>query len=172
MLSETTGLDPSQAKALVQQFLATHPRPTAENLRELTELSDKSDSNWIKDTAGFACNRVTDIGERVDYTCELIEDMVVKEKERRKSREMLLDSKPTSNGESPDLGIRSTPLLVHQGSTSSGGSLQYDVGADQALLLLQTVGTAVETAAERMDAGVCCEEWGVGVLWCEGVWSV
>ena len=159
MLSETTGLDPSQAKALVQQFLATHPRPTPENLKELTELSERTDSQWIRDTSVFACNRVTDIGERVDYTCELIEDMVIKEKERRKSREMLLDSERTSNGDSPDLGIRTTPLLVHQGSTASGGSLHYDVGADQALLLLQTVGTAVETAAERMDAGVCVCVW-------------
>lgn len=154
MLSETTGLNPVQAKDLVQQFLASHPRPTSENLRELSELSEKSESHWIRDTSAFACNRVTDIGERVDYTCQLIEDMVVKEKERRKSQEMLLDQADGTNGSSPELGRGSSNhLLVHQGSTTSGGSLHYDTGADKALLLLQSVGSAVETAAERMDAG-------------------
>ncbi len=153
MLSETTGLHPIQAKQIVEEFLASHPRPTAENLKELIELSEKSESHWIRDTSLFACNRVTDIGERVDYTCQLIDDMVVKDKERRKSQEMLLDS-TDGNGSSPELERGSSNhLLVHQGSTTSGGSLHYDTGADKALLLLQSVETAVETAAERLDAG-------------------
>ena len=85
----------------------------------------------------------------MDYTCQLIEDMVV---ERRKSQEFLLDKSTGSSGSSPEMGVSSNHL-VHQESTTSGGSLHYDTGADKALLLLQSVGTAVETAAERLDAG-------------------
>jgi len=157
VLSETTGLDPSQAKELVRQFLSSHPRPSAENIKELQELSEKSDSHFMRETSVFACNRVIDIGERVDYTCELIDDMVVKEKERRKSREMLLDSPSKKANKSPEMpGSTSLPVLKHQSSNVSerSGSLHYDLGADKALLLLQSVETAVETAAEKLDTSM------------------
>ena len=158
VLSENNGINPKEAKESFTQFLSVHPPPSEGDLRELTELSEQTESQWIRDTGVFACNRVTEISERIDYHTQVLEEMVIKDKERRQSQDLLdqADTRNTGtlNGASPDSDISfAGPRLHHQSSEASGSLLYDDTGADKALLLLQSVDTAAQTAAERMDSG-------------------
>lgn len=157
VLSENNGINPKEAKESFTQFLSVHPPPSEGELKELTELSEQTESQWIRDTGVFACNRVTEISERINYHTQVLEEMVVKDKQRRQSQELLdqADTRTsTLNGESPDSEVGfSAPKLRHQSSEASGSLTYDDTGADRALLLLKSVDTAAQTAVERMDSG-------------------
>lgn len=148
---------------MFRQFLSAHPPPLEKDLKELTELAEQIESHWIRETGAFAYNRVTEISERIDYHTKLLQDtvtyhtqlleeMVIKDKERRQAQETLnqpsTEKAETPGSDSSDLEITFTPPnLTHQ------GSLHYDdTGADKALLLLQSVETAAQTAAGKMDS--------------------
>ena len=80
-------IDPDFTKAEFDQFLDDYPGPSEEDLQQLLDLSEESESHWTKENALFAYNRVLEIADRFRYYQTALEGMVVDKRERERQEE-------------------------------------------------------------------------------------
>lgn len=69
-------IDPEAVKQEIDQFLVEYPAPTQEDLHELLELMETTESVWSRDNAAFAHNRVLEIIERFCYYHKELEKLI------------------------------------------------------------------------------------------------
>ena len=80
-------IDPDFTQAEFAQFLDDCPGPSEEDVQQLMELSEESESHWTKENAIFAYNRVLEIAERFRYYQRALEEMVADKRERERQEE-------------------------------------------------------------------------------------
>ncbi len=77
-------IDPDVVKQEFDQFLLECPAPSQEDLQELLELMESTESIWSRDNAAFAHNRVLEIIERFCYYHKELEKLLAQRKEEEK----------------------------------------------------------------------------------------
>ncbi len=77
-------IDPEVVKQEFDQFLMEYPAPTQEDLRELLDLMESTESVWSRDNAAFAHNRVLEIIERFCYYHRELENLIARRTEQEK----------------------------------------------------------------------------------------
>ena len=80
-------IDPDFTKAEFDQFLDDYPGPSEEDLQNLLDLSEESESHWTKENALFAYNRVLEIADRFNYYQTTLEGMVADKRARERQEE-------------------------------------------------------------------------------------
>lgn len=73
--SQPEEADCEQLRMEVEEFLSTYPPPSDQDVQTLHELTDAIESQWIKDNALFAYNRVVEVKERFHYYRSHLEEL-------------------------------------------------------------------------------------------------
>ena len=80
-------INTDQLQSELEQFLATYPPPSDQDIQTLHELTEAIDSQWIKDNALFAYNRVTEVKERFGYYRKRLSELVAEKRRREEEKE-------------------------------------------------------------------------------------
>ena len=90
--SNPADMDSEQVKQELDQFLSSYPPPTDRDIQQLHELTERMESQWMKENALFAYNRVVEVKERFRYYSNVLEE-VMEERRQKLEAEKVTEQK-------------------------------------------------------------------------------
>ncbi len=103
--SQPNDIDFEQVKTELEQFLTTYPPPSDQEVQTLHELTEAIESQWIKDNALFAYNRVVEVKERFCYYTKHLEEVMEERKQQEALRQQAGEEGTDGGGEKKEVRI-------------------------------------------------------------------